>query len=290
MLIPNATFYPMRFRFFLCLSLLPLLLYAQLPGSEYQDMIVRRDGPPLYGVIIEYRYAEKAIIVLDSGAVEEVTSENIKRISYFRDRDRSRRIAAAVTTASSSASTPPELAPLAPSTRRWRHQASAGVHFGSNTVSRDFDPFFPDFPVTVIGGSMSYHLVRTFERLRIGGGLEASLMNNARREYTAAATFFAEFPLLAKTRKFRPLLRMEAGPALPFGTLPGDEITRRRIGVLYHPSVGVDIRPGKGHHQLLLDAGYRFLKSELEIVTNSFDLIDRSVNYRRLFLRASLRL
>ena len=276
----------MRFLLLLAGFLLTSVLTAQPPGQEYVDVVYLRSGNQLEGTVLEYVHDKRVTLVLENGSVREVEWSEMRRVGFRLDRsrlERARREADEdyVPEPAEATATEEEFRPRRTQTY---HQLTAAINLGQGTPSQ--------FGVvtTVIGGAFAYHLLRDVGDFRIGGGLDLALMSESRGENVVAVTGQAEYALLP-SRRVRPLLRFEAGPALPFanpGT--GNEIRDRQLSFLVHPSLGLDIQPRNGGWGgLVFDVGYRFMDSSFTVVTPNLDELVRTVSYRRLFLRGGLR-
>lgn len=254
-----------------------LIVSAQTRADQYTDVVYLNAGASVEGTILAYEYDVRVVIVREDGAVEEFPWEEIKRVNFQLDRNRTPE-----TSGQEAAAEEPETVLPAPA-RKFRHQVTSALTFGNTTVS-DFGR-----PGTALGGGLAYHLLRNVSFLTVGAGLDVNVMNHQRRENVLAATVLVEVPI-GKGR-LRPFVRMEAGPTFPFGGgIASGEITSRKVTPLYHPAVGVEIAPRNGGWgKMTVDLGYRFLNSQFVIVTENLDVVERDVNYRRLVFRGGMR-
>ena len=273
----------MRAFFLLVFCLLLTATHAQPVAPEYVDVIQMRGGRDLFGSVLSYTHGKRVTIVQQDGTLKEVDWADIKRVSFQIDRVR---LAAIRREAAGQLSTEetPDATEIVPQ-RRYVHQVTGAVHLGRSVNSRF------GFANTSIGGAMAYHLTRRFGQFRAGAGADLSLMSQTRGENVFALTTFGEYQLFFGGRHLRPIFRFEAGPGLPFGNRrEGDEITNRRVGLLIHPSVGVEIQPRENQWGgLFFDLGYRFLNTRFTVVSANLDELERTVNYRRLVFRGGLR-
>lgn len=273
----------------LCLLLFFTCQYlaAQERAPEYIDLVTLKGDKVLEGTVIEYVHNKRVVMVLEDGTIEEIAGEDIRRVNFRLDRarlnnirrneERNRRNNMATEDEPPSETFRP--------TRTFFHQVTGAINTGRTTNSR----FGGNS--TTIGGSFAYHLVKEVKFLKVGAGLDLSLMSDARNENIVAATVFAESAFSINGGRFRPLVRFEAGPSLPFGRAASeDEIINRNLSFLMHPSVGVELIPPAGGWGILtFDLGYRFLDSKFTVLTPNLDELERVVNYRRLVLRGGLR-
>lgn len=272
----------------LCLLLLFSfgILVAQDRAPEYLDVVSLRSGGVLEGTVIEYIHNKRVVIVREDGSLREISGEEVRRVNFRLDRGRLNNIRRkqerkALEAASAAEE---EVAPFRP-TRSFYHQVTGAISTGRSTNSRFGGTS------TTIGGTFAYHLVKEVKFLKVGAGLDLSLMSSSRNENVIAATAFAESAFSFSGSRVRPLVRIEAGPGLPFGSANSEnEIINRSLNVLIHPSLGVELLPPPGGWGILtFDIGYRFLDSKFTVLTPNLDELERVVNYRRLVLRGGLR-
>lgn len=278
----------MRLRFLLLVfCYLPLTAQAQPRASEYVDVVYVKGGRELEGTIVAYKHGELVSIVLANGDLQEIDWDDIRRVNFKLDKDRLRKITRSSQTGEPTAENTGELsrADAFIPRRKTLHQLTGAINLGQTNSSRF------GRGSTTIGGSFAYHLVREVSFLKVGAGVDLSLMSHSRSENVVSATVFGELPSGFRGRHVRPVLRLEAGPSLPFGSADSDnEIIRRQLSVMIHPSIGVEILPRKNQWgSLVFDLGYRFLDSRFTVITPNLDELERTVNYRRLVFRGGLR-
>ncbi|MBC6994662.1 hypothetical protein QWY85_07695 [Neolewinella lacunae] len=268
-----------------CITLLPLLLILFLPlaaqnrAEGYLDVIHLREGEPLEGTILEYVFQDRVVLVTAGGSVKTVPWADILRVNFRMDKDY---VPTVETTAVGTQDRPGEIIPR----RSFLHQVGGGLSFGSNTANR----FGFSEVLTTIGGNVNYHLVkRVGQRYVLGAGLDAGLMSFERAENVMALTALGEVHL--NQRRAQPFIRLEVGPSLPFGgSASGPEISSRQISLLYHAALGLEFKSTPdGWGSLVFDLGYRFLNSSFILTTDTLDVIERNIQYRRLMLRGAIR-
>lgn len=279
----------MRLQFLILLFCLPFIVSAQPRGYEYIDVVYLTGGKELVGTVVEYEYEKKVSIVVENGDLKELDWKDVRRVNFRLDKGRVRDIALPNKAQNRNDDSDDEPSrdqetAFRPS-RKFMHQVTGSVNLGQSSISRFGSP------ATTIGGAFAYHVVRDVKFLKVGAGIDVSLMSHARDESVFSATGFAEYALLNKRKHLRPIIRFEAGPAFPsIGTDDGNSIIKRQIGVLLHPSIGLAFEPRKGQWGgLVFDLGYRFLDSSFTVLTPSLDELQRTVNYRRLVIRGGLR-
>ncbi len=266
-------------------ALLSLLLTFLLPlaaqerAEVYLDVIHLRDGEPLEGTILEYVFAERVVLVTASGSVKTVPWADILRVNFRLDKN----FELPEKTTGPEANEPPqEIIPR----RSYLHQVGGAISFGANTSNR----FGFSEVLTTIGGNVNYHLVkRVGQRYALGAGVDVGLMSFERAENVVALTALGEVHF--GKRRTQPFIRLEVGPSLPFGgSTNGPEITSRQISLLYHAALGLEFKSTPdGWGSLVLDVGYRFLNSSFILTTETLDVIERNIQYRRLMLRGAIR-
>ncbi|MEO0731271.1 MAG: hypothetical protein AAFZ52_00435 [Bacteroidota bacterium] len=268
----------MRAFFLFLLLLLSALIYAQRGEDRVTDVVYIRGEKPVEGTVLEYDYGEKVVLVTGAGDTRTVEWDDLIRVNFRLER-------APRKAQKKKPVTETELPNRTFPSRKVRHQVSGHLGVGGGGQSQFGGT------ITNFGGGVAYHLVRPLGRLQVGLGLDLALMSHSRQENVLAATALAEYALNTSERKASPFLRLEAGPSLPVGSLDDDfDITERNLSPLIHPSVGVVFNAGKKQWtSLVLDLGYRFLNSSFIITTETLDVIERNVEYRRLVLRGALR-
>lgn len=268
---------------FLLLFLLISFNYisAQNKAPEYVDVVSLKGGKELVGTVVEYIHEEKVVMVLENGDLKEIPGDEIRRVNFRLDKYRLQSIKRKTTQLMVEEQ---EEAEVFIPTRKRMHQLTGAVNIGQSSVSRFGNS-------RTFGGSFAYHIVQEVKFLKVGLGVDVSMMSESRNENVAAITSFAESAFSINGGRLRPLIRFEFGPSLPFGDSgSGDEIIRRDLSFLFHPSIGVEIAPRKGQWGgLVFDLGYRFLDSNFTILTSNLDELERTVNYRRLVFRGGLR-
>ncbi len=261
-------------------------LTAQQTAPEYIDVVSLRGGDLIEGTVIEYVHNKRVVVVLNDGSLKEIAGEDVRRVNFRLDKGRLNNIRRNRQRQASTAQ-PEEVAEITTfrPTRSFFHQVTGAINTGRTTNSR-----FGGISTT-IGGSFAYHLVKEVKFLKVGGGVDISLMSDARNENVLAATAFAESAFSINGGRVRPLVRFEAGPSIPFGSAASDnEIIDRNLSFLLHPSVGLELMPPNGGWGILtFDIGYRFLDSKFTVITPNLDELERVVNYRRLVIRGGLR-
>lgn len=267
------------FQTLLLLFFASLTVVAQTRAGQYIDVVYLQKGKPIEGTVLSYEYNKQVVIIKEDGEVKELPWEEVKRVNFRFDRNR--------VTETMVEKVDKELvdeeAVIPTPARSFRHQVTSALTFGSIT-NADFGR-----PGTALGGGFAYHLLRDVSFLTVGAGVDVNLMNHERRENVLAATLTVEVPI--GNGRLRPFVRMEAGPTFPFGgRVSSEEITSRNVTPLYHPAIGVEITPRNGGWgKMTVDLGYRFLNSQFELTTESLDVVERNVNYRRLTLRGGMR-
>jgi len=252
------------------------------------DGIRLRNGGLVEGTILEYTYGEAVVMVTEAGETKSFEWEEVLRVNFRIDK--SRLVASsAIPPAKKVVVVKEEKKEIVPTRqlprRKFLHQVSANIGLSTSGQSR----FGGN--ATTIGGGFGYHLVRPVGKFNVGIGVDANIMSYARLENIVATTAMAEYYLRRKGKRSRPFFRMEIGPSIPFGS-PDDNIniTERKLSILYHPSLGVEFAAPEGKWgALVLDVGYRFLDSRFLITTETLDVIQRNIQYRRLVLRGAIR-
>ncbi len=273
----------MRQSIFLFLLLFTFSLSAQQLAKEYIDVVYFVGGGSYEGTILEYKYGDKVVFVNEVGDLKEFDWVDIKRVNFRLDKNRLKELPIPKGPNGQQEITPfEEMDKAFVPSRKTRHQLTGAISLGRNGNSR-FGP------TTTIGGSFGYHLIRQVSFLNVGLGVDVSLMSQTRGENVGAGTLQLEVPIGKK--KLRPFFRFETGPTYPFGSLSTeDEVSDRKITVLYHPSIGVEFAPPKdGWGSLVFDLGYRFLDSRFTVTTFTLDVVERNIQYRRLLLRGGIR-
>ena len=274
-----------RFLPLILLAFLSTSLFAQTRANSYIDVVFRFDGEPIEGIILSYEYGKRVVLEKGDGSVKEIPWKEVKRVNFRYDRTRKPAIRINEAEESETIAEAEESALPVPE-RKFRHQVTTALTFGRTINTQNgFSQ-----PITTLGGSVAYHLLRDFSFFTTGAGLDVSLMNHQRRENVLALTGLLEVPV--GRGRWRPFARLEAGPSLLFGgdTQTGEEITSRSLSILYHPALGVEITPrNKGWGKLTLDIGYRFLNSRFELTTSTLDVVERNVRYRKFTLRGGMR-
>lgn len=267
----------------LVICLASLSASAQTRAGQYIDVVYLHKGDPIEGTILSYEYDKQIVIVKEDGAVKELPWKEVKRVNFRLDRSRASE-ARGQEVVEELVEEEEEENVLPTPVRKFRHQVTSTLSLGNTSNNSDFGG-----SSVAIGGGVAYHLLRDISFLTVGAGLDVNLMNHQRRENVVAATVIVEVPI--GNGRFRPFVRMETGPALPFGgDASGEEITSRKITPLYHPAIGVEITPRNGGWgKMTVDLGYRFLNSRFELTTVNLDVVERNVNYRRLTLRGGMR-
>jgi hypothetical protein len=266
------------FQTFLILFIASLTVVAQTRAGQYVDVVFLHKGKPIEGTVLSYEYNERVVLVKEDGEVQEIPWVDLKRVNFRLDRNQPLEITEDVV----EDVVEDEKVIPAPA-RKFRHQLSSSLTLG-NTTNSAFSR-----TATALGGGFAYHLIRDVSFLTVGAGVDVNLMNHERRENVLAATVIAELPI--GNGRIRPFVRLEAGPTFPFGGRPSsEEITSRKVTPLYHPAIGIEITPRNGEWgQMTIDLGYRFLNSQFELTTESLDVVERNVNYRRLTFRGGMR-
>lgn len=271
-------------RLLTALLFLPVLtggLSAQT-APRYVDMVYVYNAPAYQGKLIRYVYGGEIVLQLPNGEDKVFTWNEVRRVGFRFDRD------APLPLAVDRPAEPfvvPQPAEMDRPDRRLLHQVSAALAFGASAaITGGFRTRLG------LGGQFSYHLVRPAGRWRGGLGLDLAVLDQPRDEYAVALTGQIS-GVLNPAGRARPFLRLEAGPALPFGTgTDGEAIIDRNIPLLVHPAAGVEFSPANGAWgDLLVDLGYRFLNTRLTLEDESFNVVERTIRYRRLVLRAALR-
>lgn len=272
----------MRHFLFLLFLSLSFSATAQLRASEYIDVIFLKGGGELVGTIVEYQHGKVVSLVQENGTLRKIGWNDVRRVNFKLDKRRARNLSQGLEATGGEEEAVAETV-FIPS-RKWQHQVTGSINLGRS--GSDFG-----FGVTTFGGGFAYHAVKNVSFLKIGAGLDLSLMSDSRDENTISTTLFVESPLGFRKKHLYPIIRLEAGPSLPFGSAgAGNEIIKRRLSFLFHPSVGIAINPRKGQWgSLVFDVGYRFLDSRFTILTASLDELQRTVNYRRLVFRGGIR-
>jgi len=270
--------------FILCLLVSTQYIIAQNRAPAYIDVVLLKDGDELTGTVIEYVHDKKVVLVLGNGALREIAGDKIRRVNFRLDKYRLKSLEREARLRDKDVDEEGEEDERLSPTRTLQHQVTGSINVGRSSVSQFGN-------TSTIGGSFAYHLVRKIKFLKVGAGVDVSLMSEARNENVIAATAFAESGIRINGSNIRPIIRFETGPSLPFGSSTSDnEIISRNVSMLIHPSVGVEIVPRKEKWgSLVFDLGYRFLDSRFTVLTASLDELERSVNYRRLVFRGGLR-
>jgi len=268
----------------LFLFLLSVSLFAQQRAEEYVDVVYFVGGGSYEGTILEYKHGDKVIFVNERGDLKEFDWVDIKRVNFRLDKDRLKDISQRESAKPENTLTPfgdMGLKDAFVPSRKTRHQLTGSVSLGRNNGRFG--------PATTIGGTFAYHLIRKVSFVNVGLGLDLSLMSQTRKENVGAGTVQIEVPIGKK--KVRPFFRFETGPTYPFGSLnTEDEVSDRKITVLYHPSIGLELAPpADGWGSLVFDLGYRFLDSRFTVTTFTLDVVERNIQYRRLMLRGGIR-
>lgn len=277
-------------RLFILLLFLPAFtLFAQLPASQYIDMVHLYEGAPKAGTVLTYEYGKRVVLVEErTGLTMDFAWDEVKRVNFRLDRSREEEVVKETIASRpvlSEASLFPE-EPFQPK-RKFKHQVTAGASFGRGPAVD-----FPPFRSTTLAGGIAYHLVRDFNLVSVGVGIDLSLMNHRLQEKVLALTSQVDLPL--SRGPVQPFIRMEAGVTYPFGAGDGEagdsRVTERSIAPLVHPAIGLEFVGKKAQWQrLTIDLGYRFFTSTFTITDANLDVIERKANYRRLILRGGMR-
>lgn len=138
-----------------------------------------------------------------------------------------------------------------------------------------------------VSTGLAYHYLFPAGPIWVGGGGSFELMGNTRYERLASLTGVVEYR--TGQRRVRPVLRLEAGAALPIGA-GRRSIYDRSVGPLLHPSVGLLVATGAQRgHEILVTAGYRFTDAGFFTVNWLGQPVEREINYRRLTLTLASR-
>ena len=265
--------------FFLCFA--GLLLTAQtssIPGIV--DEVQLYGGDKITGKVLEYNFKENVIIIDEFGETITVEWNKIKRVDYRFDRFRAEQDM--LEQAPEETTSEPETDSFRQPRRAWRHQVTTGINFGitNGRFGR----------VNLYGMSLAYHYLRPVGAFTLGVGGDVTTFSYSRSENLGALTVLGEFAFpRAAAKQF--FLRVEAGPSLPIGaSATGDNIIRRSVGYLAHPSIGYSFGASKrGHQAIFVDLGYRLANANFDIETASLDVLRRTINYSRFTLRTGLR-
>lgn len=265
-----------------------LSIGAQPRADEYIDVVFLRGGNSVEGTLIEYTYGKSVTLVTEGGDTETFAWKDIRRVNFRLDKRRLEEIRDDIREELAEIEAEEEeQEPEAPEVinRKLLHQVTGFIALGQNPSG------FRGRNVTTIGGGVAYHLYRQTKVLNFGVGVDVTMMSHFRRENILALTGQIEYPLSRKAHRITPFLRAEVGPAIPFGTPEGEEeISQRNVSALIHPSVGIHFAPSGGKTGgVTVDLGYRFMDASFTITNSSLDVIERTVNYRRLCLRGGLR-
>lgn len=275
------------------LLFLPALAIAQPAGEGFIDVVYLYGGDQKTGTVITYEHGKRVVLVTEGGETLDLKWDEVKRVNFRRDdgytpdpdRIAARRIAREVVVPEVEPET--DTAPTRPRpTRKILHQVTGALGFGVVTPGNGGG----GFRVPAIGANVAYHVMRPVGPVNVGLGLDVGFLNHARQENVLALTAQVEYALLPDKR-FKPVARLEVGPTWPFGGgAVGEELSDRKLTPLLHPSIGFDVAAKDGRWgSLFFDVGYRFLSSSFTITTETLDVIQRRVNYRRLVLRGGLR-
>lgn len=273
----------MRHLLFLLLLSLSFSATAQLRASEYVDVIFLKGGGELVGTIVEYQHGKVVSLVQENGTLRKIGWSDVRRVNFQLDKRRARNLSLRPAGSDGEVEAAIEEEVFIPG-RKWQHQVTGALNLGRS--GSDFG-----FGITTFGGGFAYHAVKDISFLKIGAGLDLSLMSDSRDENTVSTTLFLESPIGFIKKRIRPVIRVEAGPSLPFGNAgTSNDIIKRQVSFLFHPSIGIAINPRKGQWGgLVFDVGYRFLDSRFTILTTTLDELQRTVNYRRLVFRGGIR-
>ena len=269
-----------KFLLFIALALSSVAA-AQADARDYLDVVKLRSGRHAKGKVLEYVYGEKVILLATDGELETFEWGRIRKVSYEVGRGRSGGAKAA-------RAVPVDTQVVVP-TRAWFHDVAVGGFFGVEASPFQFDN---GRSVRVLGYGISYLHVRNFKGLRYGGGLDYVLYNFTRGESSLAVVGMVELPWhLTDSPRLVPFIRLTGGPSIPIGTpSSGNEITRRSVSFLAQPTVGVEFRTQRNEFDnIFFDVGYRFLDSRFTVVTNTLDVVERNINYRRFTLRGGFK-
>jgi hypothetical protein len=271
----------------LLLIVIPGFLLSQAPADQYIDIVHLHGKDAVSGTVITYDYGVQVVLVQENGTTLDFKWDEVKRVNFRLDKDREAEVLATQQAKLEPTVVQQENPPATYEQKKFMHQFSAGMSFGAN----QFDNLNFDFRFRriTIGGTAAYHLIKNFNKINLGIGVDLSLMNHQLQEKVLSAT--GQFEYLLGSGKNRPFLRFEAGMAYPFGAGSQDgEVTERTISPLVHPAIGLEFRGKNGPHQrLIVDLGYRFLTNKFTITDANLDVIQRKVNYQRLVLRAGVR-
>ncbi|MFT6001251.1 MAG: hypothetical protein ACI81P_003720 [Neolewinella sp.] len=263
------------------------LLLGQAPASQYVDVVHLHGKDAVSGTVITYDYGTRVVLVQDNGTTMDFEWDEVKRVNFRLNKDQKAEVAATQPIDVDPVPVQDKNSTLFNRKRKFMHQFSAGMSFGAIQV--DNVNFGFRLRRVNIGGGAAYHLVRSFNKINIGVGVDLSLMNHELQEKVLSAT--GQFEYLFGSGKNRPFVRFEAGMSYPFGAGSRDgEVTKRTISPMVHPSVGFEFGGDNGPLQrLTVDLGYRFLTNSFTITDANLDVIERKVSYQRLILRAGVR-
>ena len=234
------------------------------------DVVDRRGAPSLEGTLIGYRYGEDVTVLQEDGELVVVPWNEVRRVFFQESR------------------TPPvELPTDQPywaydtltevPQRKWRHQLTVTTGFSEET---DEGFFGASITSTVLAPGLHYHFLRQIGSIGAGIGAGFETMNRRRGERMASLT--AQLEYRPGRGRLRPLLRLNGGASLPLG---GDliSIRSRSVGYVLHPAVGILLGAPRGRFMdLAFDLGYRFSSLAFTSDSPNFEVIERSVTYRRL--------
>ena len=251
---------------FLLFSLLPFVgsLTAQV------DVVDRRGAPPVEGTLIGYRYGEDVSVLRENGDLVVMPWNEVRRV-FFRD---SRNPVTEQTAdqpywAYDTLTEVPQ--------RKWRHQLTVNTGFSEE---KETDFFGEPVTTAVLAPGVHYHYLRELANFGAGIGAGFETMNRRRGERMASLTAQVEYR--PGKGRVRPLLRFNGGASLPVG---GDRtpMRSRSVGYVFHPALGILLGAPRGRFMdLAFDLGYRFSSLAFTSESPNFEVIERSVTYRRL--------
>lgn len=269
----------------LLLLLLPLALTAQNAGDGFVDIVYLKDADAVRGNLLSYDHGLRVVLRTENGDKRTFKWEEIKRVSFKKAEAGYTKAPARLVTGTSG-SRQDTTALAVPPRRKWRYQLAGNINFGT-TRNNDFGS---SRSVVAAGIGIGVHLLRSVGPITVGGGVDIGLLNHTRHESMGALTGLVEYGL-GRNRRRQLFFRLEAGPAFPFNGDDEETLSDRRLSPLIHPSVGLLVKPTRGYYsELFFDFGYRFMNSRFTLTTVNLDVIERRVNYRRLMLRAGIRL
>ncbi|OAV45549.1 hypothetical protein [Lewinella sp. 4G2] len=254
-------------------------LFGQQNLPVVQDVLHLRSGGEVRGQILELKFGDVVLILTPKGETKTFKWNEVKRVGY-----REFVGARPKTPTAPEEDTEATPMPFQRPTRAWFHRVHAHGLLGREALQNDFSP-----EENIYGlGISAYHL-RALGKLNLGVGIDYANMHFSREERTIGLLGTAELNLpVSASKNWGFNARLNAGPTLPLiRAASGQVIESRKLSMLVEPSLGINFSTdGNPYSTLSINLGYRFLDAGFTVTTATLDLVERTINYRRVMLGA----